>query len=84
MQKHDLDQLHTLVQDLSHRLADTADEKDFSELLQIIHKPGFTSVAEAMFVSAIVNSMHSHTKSLSDLKKVLLEGSRAIVDGQKP
>jgi hypothetical protein len=78
MQKHDLARVEARTKELCKSLADVADDKDFEELLTIIHKPGYTTPAEHAFVLGLVEAMHSHTKTLTELKQVLLTASRAI------
>jgi hypothetical protein len=78
MQEQDLIHLKSRVEDLCTSLANVANEKEFQEFLTIIHKPGWTSVAEQAFVSGILNAMQSHAQTLSRLKQTLLEGSRAV------
>ena len=41
--------------------------------------PGWTTPAEFIFTSAILNSMLDHTEALIKLKNQLIEGSKAVV-----
>jgi hypothetical protein len=77
MDQHEITQLTTRIEDLCQNLASVAEHKEFTELLQMIHRPGWTSVAEAMLITGIVDVMHGHTQTLARLKQVLLTGSRA-------
>ncbi len=77
-EKHDIASLERRIKDLSAQLKHVADDTDFEELLGIIHKPGFTSVAEYLLVSGIADAMQEHAKALAGLKQVLIDGSRAV------
>ncbi len=45
-------------------------------IISVIHKPGWTTIAEIAFFTGIVDSMLAHTKALASLKQALLSGSR--------
>ncbi|HLJ93415.1 MAG TPA: hypothetical protein VKU02_09525 [Gemmataceae bacterium] len=74
----DLKQIELRCQNLSHSLKTLSDEKDFAELMVIIHKPGWTTPAEALFVTGLLDSMSTHVQHLTALKQTLLSGARAV------
>jgi hypothetical protein len=76
--KHDVKQLGERIDLLSRNFAKLASEKDFKELMLIIHKPGWTTPAEFALVHGIVESMLAHSAALVGLKESLLQGSRAV------
>jgi hypothetical protein len=78
MEKHELTHLETQVKEMCQNLAHLADDTDFQELISIIHRPGWTTVAEAALVKGVIDSMHAQTKTLVGLKQALLTGSRAV------
>ena len=78
MESHEVTHLEAQIKDLCQNLASVADDKDFMELLQIIRRPGWTTVAEGMLVTGLVDAMHTHTQTLARLKHVLVTGSRAV------
>jgi hypothetical protein len=51
---------------------------DVEELLKIIHRPGWTTIAELTFVHGIVDSMHAHVEAIHALKSALLSGSKQV------
>ena len=51
---------------------------DISDLLDLIHKPGWTTPAELFFVKATVESMRAHVRTLATLRTTLLEGARTV------
>jgi hypothetical protein len=89
MDKHNVTTLEGKIKELIGslaRLASTGEghtgasaaSGDLQELLTIIHRPGWTTPAEATFVEGIVDSMTSNARTLDALKQVLLMGSRAV------
>ncbi len=51
---------------------------DLLEMLKIIHRPGWTSVAEFTYASALLDGMFAEVESLAALRQGLLKGSRAV------
>ena len=74
----DLKQVELRCSNLTQSLKALAEEKDFAELMSIIHKPGWTTPAEVFFVNGLLDSMNAHTKHLTELKQTLLAGARAV------
>jgi gamma-glutamylcysteine synthetase len=72
------EQIATHVNNLTESLKDLSADKEFEELLTIIHKPGWTTVAEAALVIGILESMNAHVQHLNTVKKSLLAGARAV------
>lgn len=70
--------LEPKVRQLSGALLHLANQEPFEELISIIHRPGWTTLAEFAFFTGIVDSMTAHAKALTGLKQVLLEGSREV------
>jgi len=63
---------------LNHALTSLADPRQVRELIRLIRKPGWTTPAELIFVSAIVESMLAHAAALTKLKANLLKGSQVV------
>jgi hypothetical protein len=76
--EHDLKALETKLKGLRGSLAKLADEKQFEELLVIIHKPGWTTPAEYLLVRGMLDAMGAHAQALVGLKQALMEGSRMV------
>lgn len=77
-EKHHIAHIEKQIKNLGAELTDAADGSSFEELLNIIHKPGWTTPAESLLVSGIIDTMREHTKVLASLKQVLMNGSRAV------
>ena len=80
-QPHDVKKLEDRVKALHQNLMKLGDGKDMEEFFTIIHKPGWTTPAEFMLVSGLLQSMNAQVKTLAGLKQVLLAGSRAVAAG---
>jgi hypothetical protein len=81
MDKHNLTKLEGKIKELIGslgRLASTTEGSSLQELVEIIHRPGWTTPTEGLFVEGIVDSMLSNARTLDALKHVLLTGSRAV------
>jgi hypothetical protein len=66
------------ITELSDALAHLGKGTDLKELLRIIRFPGYTTPAEFAFTVAIVDSMQSHARALSDLNVHLLAASKLV------
>ena len=78
MPKHDVTNLETRIKELTKTLTQLTTEQDFQELIQIIHRPGWTTPAEFAFATGIVETMLAQAKALTNLKQALLAGSREV------
>jgi len=76
--KHDIAHLEAQIKELSTLLATVGDTKDLVELAIIVHKPGWTTIAEQEFVRGTLNTITEQAKVLLSQRKVLLDGSRAV------
>ena len=74
----DVKQLESRCKEVSQNLRMAADDKHTSELLQIIHRPGWTTPAEMLLVNGYLDSINSHAKLITNLKETLLAGARAV------
>jgi hypothetical protein len=55
-----------------------ADDRHTSELLQIIHRPGWTTPAEMLLVYGYLDAISAHAKLIANLNESLLAGARAV------
>lgn len=72
-----LKQLHAGFQQLSG--GDSVES-----LISVIHRPGWTTIAEVAFFTGIVESMVAHTKVLGSLKQALLSGAAKVELNPQP
>lgn len=83
MKKTNVTYLKSQIKELSRSLAKVANNKDFQEFLKLVHKPGWTTEAEILFVTGVVDLMLAQTKALGEIKQVLVTGSRAVALSEK-
>jgi hypothetical protein len=74
----DLKPVESHVNNLTKTLKGLSEDKEFAEFLTIIHRPGWTTPAEKMLVTGILESMNAHAQHLTSLKQSLLAGARAV------
>ena len=66
------------VTSISKALAKLSNQDDFKKLILEWRRPGWTTPAELIFVSAILNSLETHVSALTQLKSDLIKGSKAV------
>lgn len=74
----DLKQIESRCQHVSSSLKELADGKDFEELLILIRNPGWTTPAEAMLVTGLLDTIGAQAKQIGELKRNLMAGARAV------
>lgn len=79
--KLDIKALDKKVTSISNALAKLNSADDFRKLILEWRKPGWTTPAEFMFVSAILDSMAAQTAAMADLKANLIKGSKEVSRG---
>jgi signal transduction histidine kinase len=84
MQQQDLTNVKNNINGLREHLRSAADDGELEQFLQIIHRPGFTTVAEAALINGVVNSMLEHAKVLAGLKQVLMSGASKVELNPQP
>lgn len=71
--------LETGLNQLSDKLSSFGGHsQQISELIPIIHRPGWTTIAEVMLVSGLVESMNKHIDVLNGLHNALIRGAQAV------
>jgi hypothetical protein len=76
--KADIKALEKKVTSISNALAKLSNEDDFKKLILEWRRPGWTTPAEFIFVSGILDSLAAHTVALAQLKGNLIRGSKAV------
>jgi uncharacterized protein YukE len=66
------------ITELSDALAHLGKGTDLKELIKVIRFPGYTTPAEFAFTVAIIDSMQTHVKALSNLNTQLLAASKLV------
>jgi hypothetical protein len=78
MKPSDRTQLEERVKATGESLAQLRTQNFTEEFLQIIHHPGWTTPAEALFARHMLDFIEQHAKALNQLQQGLLEASRAV------
>ena len=76
--KIDLKRLEKKVTSISDALAKLSNAEDFRKLILEWRRPGWTTPAELILVSGIVDSLAAQTAALAALKGDLIKGSKAV------
>jgi hypothetical protein len=84
MERQHLKHLEARVREHMDQLTSLANKKGLEEFLTIIHKPGFTTPAEALLISGIADSMVGHATALLGLRQVLLDGASKVELNPQP
>ena len=80
MKPFDVTELEERIKATGKSLAELKTENFTEEFIKIIHRPGWTSVAESLFACHMLSSVEQHAKALNQLQQGLLEASRAVGD----
>jgi hypothetical protein len=75
----DIKRLEKQVTDLSDALAHLSTPDDWKHLIAVLRRPGWTTPAELIFASAILDSLQAHATALANTKSRLMKGSEAVM-----
>jgi hypothetical protein len=79
--KIDIDRLDKKVNVISDLLAKLGDEDDLRRLVREWRKPGWTTPAEFILVSAMLENFEHQAKGLLNMKSDLVRGAEAVTAG---
>ncbi|MGW7529067.1 hypothetical protein [Streptomyces sp. NPDC054783] len=77
-------QLSHLEQRIRHLITMTKaiTHDEYEDLLNIIHRPGWTTPAEAALVTSHLELLIRHTEIVAEARKGLMEGARSVTPRQ--
>ena len=84
MDKQQATHIETQLKELHASLQRLSGGDSVESMVSVIHKPGWTTIAEVAFFTGIVDSMISHSKALFSLKQVLLSGAAKVTLNPQP
>ena len=84
MREVDIAHIASQLKAIGNNAAKIGDASTSEEFLKIIHRPGFTTPAEAKFLTAIVDVMHSQTQSLLDLRAAMQAAAALVMLNPQP
>ena len=82
MEKHELNRLEANIKALKSSHDALASSSSLDELLNIIHRPGWTTVAELAFVEAGLESAQAQTRQLAAFTQGLLAAAKLVGAGR--
>ena len=74
----DVQALESNMSKLRQSCAELGAHKHFDEFLQIIHRPGFTTLQDEFFVAAMIATMQDQVQGLTKHLERLMEGARQV------
>jgi hypothetical protein len=82
MEKNTMSQVESHIQTMRTAHAALADTSDLDTLWQIIHRPGWTTIAEGAFLLAALESINTQTQQLATLRENVLGAVEKVSTGQ--
>jgi hypothetical protein len=76
--------LEPKIRELRSALQDLSKGEQLDELIELIHRPGWTTLAEVAFVEGVIGSLIAQTETVQGLKNVLLSASSRIELNPQP
>jgi hypothetical protein len=84
MQEHEATHLERRLRELHSGVQRLAAEQPVDSLISIIHKPGWTTVAEFELFTGLVEAMIAHTNSLAAMRQALFSGASKVELNPQP
>jgi hypothetical protein len=81
--EHDITQLERRITELSNAYTDLGKGETLTELIRIIHFPGFTTVAEWSMITAIVETLERQTVTINTLQRQLVTAATQVVNKEQ-
>lgn len=76
--KHDIAGLEKKLRTIQKGMADLGKQNLTDDFIQIIHRPGWTTVAEFMLVSAMADSLQKQLEAAGAHCKQLMEAANRV------
>jgi hypothetical protein len=80
--KQEITRLERKVTDLYASFRRLADDRELKELIDILHRPGWTTPAELRFATAIADGMSAHVNAIAAMKGEFIKASAAVEVGE--
>ena len=78
MQKHELASLEAQIKELRAVIEGSSQTGDCEELIQIIHHPGWTTLAEYMFARGYLTQITNMYRNAAELRHTLVNAAREV------
>lgn len=76
---HDIDKLANNIRGLTAAIDKFSGDDRWNFLMELIHKNGWTTIAEYRLVNGLVLNMTEQIRVLSELQDTLFEGAQAVI-----
>ena len=70
--------LEARLNQLADKMASLGNRQTLMDLVPVIHRPGWTTLAEMAFATGIVEAMVKHADAFAELQGALMKGSNAV------
>ena len=84
MQAHEIEHLAGKLRELQAELAVIADGDDLEAALRLIHRPGFTTPAEASLIAGLTESLIAQVRTTAALRNILTSGIERVTLNPQP
>ena len=84
MQAHEIEHLAAKLRELQADLAALGDGDNLEAALRFIHRPGFTTVAEASLIVGLTETLAAQVKTVTALRNVLTSGIERVALNPQP
>lgn len=84
MDKQHIANFESQIKEFNNCLRQLTGGDSLDGLIKVIHKPGWTTIADIAFVGGILDSMVSQARALNFLKQVLLSGASKVELNPQP
>jgi hypothetical protein len=74
----DVKALESSMRKLQQSCSELGSHKYFDEFFQIIHRPGWTTVLDELFVGAMIASMQDQVQNVTKHLENLMKGARQV------
>lgn len=81
--QHDIARLERDIRTLQKTVQALARDDVYNQLLELIHRPGWTTPAEFLLVDGAVNSMTAQLRELTALRDTVVVAARQIAVGER-
>jgi hypothetical protein len=79
-----IDQMETKLNHVHKALQHLAGHQPVTQLLDVIRKPGWTTVAEQALFAGLLDALVGHVNIITSLKQVLLSGASKVELNPQP
>jgi hypothetical protein len=84
MEEQHMYQMETKLNHLHQSLQHLAGNQPVTQLLDVIRKPGWTTVAEHALFAGVLDALLAHVNIITSLKQVLLSGASKVELNPQP